>query len=130
MNKEFYKAAVGERSSDYYMKEFERFERNPNSVFSWNWSALLFGPLWMGHRKIGYRYIFLFTGLVTFFSLFFVDVLGFWGGVLSFFIYTLVFPVLGNKIYFSVICSYLLDSVSTDKELLLELRKRFRTGLD
>ena len=41
-----------ERTSKYYLKEFDKIQRAKKLPFSWNWSAFAFGPLWGAWRRM------------------------------------------------------------------------------
>lgn len=36
----------------YYHKVFNQFKEHPGKIVSWNWSAFLFGFVWMAYRKM------------------------------------------------------------------------------
>lgn len=60
-----------QKNSDYYLAKW-RLLSSKNSKISWNWSAFLFGVMWLGYRKM-YLYSFIFV-LLTIFTI--IPILG------------------------------------------------------
>src|SRR5206468_7294129 len=57
-----YKAAIGKRNTDFYLRYFTARDVG-GSFLSWNWTAFLFGPWWYFHRKlVGWGLAFLLLG--------------------------------------------------------------------
>lgn len=49
----FYKEVVGERSQDYYLQKFEKFDQQGGKyIASWNWPAFIATGAWALYRKM------------------------------------------------------------------------------
>ena len=49
---EFYKAAVGHKNQDYYLRHFARFDSNGKVGVSWHWPAFFVTFYWFLYRKM------------------------------------------------------------------------------
>lgn len=49
---EFYKAIIGPKNQDYYLRQFSRFDGNRNAGGSWNWPAFFVTFYWFLYRKM------------------------------------------------------------------------------
>ncbi|NCP39691.1 MAG: DUF2628 domain-containing protein, partial [Rhodoferax sp.] len=47
-----YRAAIGPRQTDYYLKRFTQFESSGKAGLSWNWAAGALTFNWMLFRKL------------------------------------------------------------------------------
>lgn len=49
---EQYKAVVGPKNQDYYLKRFARFDKNGEAGISWHWPAFFITLYWLLYRKM------------------------------------------------------------------------------
>lgn len=49
---EFYKAAVGSKNQDYYLRHFARFDSKGKAGVSWHWPAFFMTFCWLLYRKM------------------------------------------------------------------------------
>lgn len=49
---EFYKAIIGSKNQDYYLRHFSRFDRDGKAGASWHWPALFVAFYWFLYRKM------------------------------------------------------------------------------
>ncbi len=50
---ELYKAAIGKKWTDYYLKRFASFDEQGGGFYpSWNWAAFFFSAFWVQYRKL------------------------------------------------------------------------------
>jgi Protein of unknown function (DUF2628) len=48
---EYYRAAVGEKNAEFYLRHFQHFDSHGIAA-SWNWPAFFFSFFWLLHRKM------------------------------------------------------------------------------
>jgi Tfp pilus assembly protein PilE len=64
---EYYKAAIGPKNQEYYLRQFARFDANGKASASWHWPALFVTFYWMLYRKMWlYALIYFFFPYVFF----------------------------------------------------------------
>ncbi len=66
---DLYIAVIGEKNTDYYLAQFENFDKRQDDKLSWNWSAFLFTGFWALYRKM-YGWFFVYWGIVSISKLF------------------------------------------------------------
>ena len=49
---EYYKAVIGARNQDYYLRHFSRFDNDGKTSATWHWPAFLGAFYWMLYRKM------------------------------------------------------------------------------
>lgn len=49
---EFYKAVIGPKNQDYYLRRFQRFDQTGKSGITWNWPAFFITFYWLLYRKM------------------------------------------------------------------------------
>ncbi len=49
---EFFKAVIGPKNQDYYMRRFHDFKRNGKAGISWHWQAFFITFYWLLYRKM------------------------------------------------------------------------------
>jgi type II secretory pathway pseudopilin PulG len=64
---EYYKAAIGPKNQEYYLRQFARFDANGKVSASWHWPAFFVTFYWMLYRKMWlYALIYFFFPYVLF----------------------------------------------------------------
>lgn len=128
LNREF----VGNKA-DFYFGKWGKMRKNSSAmkIYSWNWAAVLFGPVWYAYRKM-YSFSILYYGLIVGASValyFFekdVPSSAFGGGLL-------VFGLMGNYTYLDFISKKTRkideDSTKDEMEKLEECKKQGRTDV-
>jgi hypothetical protein len=127
-----YRTAIGPKGQGYYLEKFSLLERRLYHRASWNWSAAIFGPFWIAHRRIGYHYSFILTFIVAFSTYWGWEQTG--GGAaiaLGLVSYIVLFPVAANILYFSVVKEYCAKTKDeSSSEMVALVRDRFETVPD
>jgi Tfp pilus assembly protein PilE len=49
---DFYRALIGSKNQEYYLRQFEKFDKQGKAGVSWNWPALFFTFYWLLYRKM------------------------------------------------------------------------------
>ncbi|TGM61913.1 DUF2628 domain-containing protein [Leptospira adleri] len=129
LNREF----IGNKA-DFYFGKWEKMRKNSSAMnlYSWNWGAVLFGPVWYAYRKM-YLISILYYGLIIGASVVLSYFLekdipnsAFGGGLL-------VFGMIGNYTYLDFISKKTRkideDATKDEMEKLEECKKQGRTDL-
>lgn len=72
---ELYKAILGSRNQNYYLKKFARFDGKGKAGISWNWSAFWLTFCWLIYRRMAVRAILYFVMQIVYFILLLVVVI-------------------------------------------------------
>ena len=94
-----YKAVIGPRNQDYYVRHFARFDAAGKAGISWNWPAALLSFFWFLYRRMwafGIAYLVLANVVAGLFALLFGDN-GRWLGLIAQFALPGMF---GNALYY------------------------------
>lgn len=51
-DEEYYKAVIGPKNQDYYLRQFSRFDNDEKTSATWHWPAFLVTFYWMLYRKM------------------------------------------------------------------------------
>lgn len=95
--RELYRAYLGDKNADYYLKKFEEFDRKGDGLYSsWNWAAFLFGG-WLFYRKM-YGWFFVFWGIYAISNIAAKADPRSWGSIILFML-CIIFALFANSLY-------------------------------
>lgn len=128
-----YPCAIGERNRDYYLEVFSYIDDGKFWKAMWNWAAFFFGPMWLGHRRLGVHYVFFSTVVCGLPILVVVEFMEYPVSIFfSIAIYCMFFPMSANLFLHYKIRRFIQENpdAMTEESLCEELQRRFRTQLD
>jgi len=95
-DEEYYKAIIGPKNQDYYLRHFSRFDDEGKTSATWNWPAFLVAFYWLLYRKMWLNALLYFI-----FPSIFMVLFGFVGALMGVSAGTLI--VVGYLLYFVAI---------------------------
>jgi tetratricopeptide (TPR) repeat protein len=95
-----YKAFLGEKNQEYYLKRFKEFDRQgPGLKVSWNWAAFLLSSGWALYRRM---YVWFFVGLgLSLISVIFAGTGHYIIDAIISWVFWILFTIFANSLYHS-----------------------------